>query len=149
MSLKEKIQDDLKKAMKDRNEQRVNVLRLLLSDIKYAEIAAANNFEDDYIFGVINKAIKKREETIEQLKKTNRTDLLENEIAELNILKEYQPKQLNDDELKEIIKEVIKEVNAVSIKDMGKVMGSVMSKIKGRAAGSKVSELVKQMLSTN
>ena len=126
MSIKEQLQSDLKTALKAKDKTRLNVIRMLISDIKYAELAEKKEFEDEDIFIIINKSIKKRNETIEQLKNAERDDLLKNETEELDILKEYQPEQLSDEELLKIVEDVAKEVEAVTIKDMGKVMGKIM-----------------------
>ncbi len=148
MSLKEKIQLDLKEAMKNKKATKLNVLRMLKSDIKYVEIEKKIELNDEDIFEIINKSIKKRNDTITQLKKSNRDDLLQDEINELDILKEYQPKQLSDEELLQIVKDIANEVNAVDIKDMGKVMGKLMPVVKGKCDGGRVSKAVKDYITS-
>ncbi|MDN5324464.1 MAG: uncharacterized protein PWP02_174 [Thermosipho sp. (in: thermotogales)] len=144
--LKEKIFEDLKQAMKERNEIKTRVLRLLSSAIKNFEVEKMSSATDEEIGKLILKEMKKRQESILAYKNANREDLALEEEKELEILKEYAPKMLSEEEIREIVKKTIDELNATP-KDFGKVMKEVMSKLKGRADGSLVSKVVKELLS--
>lgn len=144
--LKEKIFEDLKKSMKERNEIKTRVLRLLNSAIKNFEVEKMDKATDEDIEKIILKEMKKRQESIEAYKNANREDLALEEEKELEILKEYAPKMLSEEEIREIIKKTIEEINATP-KDFGKVMKEVMAKLKGKADGSMVSKVVKEILS--
>jgi hypothetical protein len=144
--LKEKIFEDLKKSMKERNEIKTRVLRLLNSAIKNFEVEKMDKATDEDIEKIILKEMKKRQESIEAYKNANREDLALEEEKELEILKEYAPKMLSEEEIREIIKKTIEEINATP-KDFGKVMKEVMAKVKGKADGSMVSKVVKEILS--
>lgn len=144
--LKEKIFEDLKQAMKERNEIKTRVLRLLSSAIKNFEVEKMSPATDEEIGKLILKEMKKRQESILAYKNANREDLALEEEKELEILKEYAPKMLSEEEIREIVKKTIDELNATP-KDFGKVMKEVMSKLKGRADGSLVSKVVKELLS--
>ncbi|MGB9667371.1 MAG: GatB/YqeY domain-containing protein [Thermosulfidibacteraceae bacterium] len=145
--LKERISNDMKEAMKNKDSVKVSALRLLLSEIKNKEIDKRGDLSDEEILAVIQKAVKQREESIEHYRKGNREDLVEKEMRELEILKSYLPDSLSHEELERIIDETIKEVGALGIKDMGKVMKALMPKVKGRADGKVVNEKVRERLS--
>jgi len=144
--LKEKISEDLKQAMKERNEIKTRVLRLLNSAIKNFEVEKMGIATDDEVEKIILKEMKKRQESIQAYKNANREDLAAEEEEELEILKEYAPKMLSEKEIREIVKKTIDEINATP-KDFGKVMKEVMAKVKGKADGSLVSKVVKELLS--
>ncbi len=146
MSLKEQIDADYKAAMKERDELRVSVLRLLRSAIHNAEIERRRALADDEILGVIQSEARKRQESIEAFQQGGRQDLADRERAELAILQSYLPQALTHDELVALIRETIQQVGALSVRDMGKVMGVLIPKVRGRADGREVSELVRQML---
>ena len=146
MSLKKKIMEDMKEAMKAKDMLKVSVLRLLNSEIKNKEIDKKGELSDDEILAVIQKAVKQRKESIEQYEKAGRSDLAEKEKKELEILESYLPKPLSEEELNALIDEVIKEVGATSVKDMGKVMQAIMPKVRGRADGKLVNQLVRSKL---
>ncbi len=147
MSLKEKISNDLKEAMKTKDVAKRDALRLLSSAMKQIEVDERKELSDEDIIKIIQKQIKQREDSIEQYKKANREDLIEKEQTEIDYYKVYLPKQLSDEELQEEIKVVINEVGATSIKDMGKVMGTASKKLAGKADGKRISEVVKSILS--
>lgn len=146
MSLHEKLDADLKNAMRARDELRKLVLRSLLSAMNYAEIAKQKKLDDGGIIEVIAKEIKQRRESIEAYEKGNRPDLVEKEKAEMAILQEYMPAQMSSDEVAAIIKAVITEVGAKGPGDKGKVMQKLMPQVKGKADGSMVNNLVTEML---
>jgi len=141
-ALKERITQDMKEAMKERDILKVSTLRLLLAEIKNKEIDKKGELTDEEILSLIQKAVKQREESIEQYRKGNRSDLVEKETKEIEILKSYLPEPLSEEELDRIIEETIKEVGAMGPKDMGKVMKAIMPKVKGRVDGKIVNERV-------
>ncbi|MFH1380477.1 MAG: GatB/YqeY domain-containing protein [bacterium] len=145
--IREKIQKQIQTALKERNNQRVSVLRLLLSSIKNKEIQSKKALTDDELISVVSSQIKQRKESIEGYTKGGRTDLANQEESEINILQEFLPPQIDDAELMGLIDSAIKETNAESPKDMGKLMARLMPDVKGRADGKHVNQLVKQRLS--
>lgn len=148
MSLKVKIMDELKEAMKSKDQVKLSTLRFLNSQIKNKEIdLRPNAITEEDIVSVIKKSVKQRQDSIEQYQNANRQDLADVEIAELKILETYLPQMMSEDQVKVFVLEAIKETGATDAKDMGKVMKAVMAKTKGQADNRVVSELVKQNLS--
>ncbi|NQT95016.1 MAG: GatB/YqeY domain-containing protein [Candidatus Omnitrophica bacterium] len=143
----ERIDNDLKRALKSKDAIKVSTLRFLKAALKNAEIEKKEALKDEDIIVIIKKQVKQRKDSIEEFKKGNRADLAEKETSELNVLKSYLPEELNQEELLVIIKEAISETGASSAKDMGRVIKEVMAKAKGRADGKTVSMLVKGELS--
>ena len=148
MTLKEKIQSDLKEAVGSKDKQRASVLRLLLAEIKNAEIAQKNALNDDKVLNVIGSEIKKHKESIEAFKNGSRSDLVAKEEAELNYLIDYLPPQVDLTEIKRLAHQTIEEVGAISIKDKRKVMAKLMPQLKGRADGRDISNTVDELLSS-
>ena len=149
--LLEKLNEDYKEAVRNKDEIKRNTINLLLSALKYRQIelrASGKDLTDEEIIGVISKEIKKRKEAIELYEKGNRQDLAEKEKRELEILESYMPKQLSEEELLKIIDETIKSVGASSPSDVGKVMKELMPKVKGKADGSLVKSLVEKRLAS-
>jgi hypothetical protein len=146
MSLNEKLSEDLKASMKAKDETKTAVIRQIKTAVMNAEIKLKKEMTDDDIVSVIFSLSKAHNESIESFTKGNRPELAEKEKQELEIIMGYLPKQLTDDELREIVKETIAAVNAQSAKEMGKVMGAVMPKVKGRADGTKIGIIVKEFL---
>ncbi len=148
MNLESKIQQDMKAALKAGDRTTLETLRGLLAQIKDERIKKrpAELSEDD-ILTVIQRAVKRRKESIELYRQGNRQDLVEKEQQELEILQKYLPEQLSRDEIMHIVNQVIEQVGATSIKDMGKVMGSVMKQVKGRADGKEIQQIVRERLS--
>jgi len=146
MSLNEKLAQDLKEAMKAKDETKTAVIRQIKTAVMNAEIKLKKEMTDDDIVSVIFSLSKAHNESIESFTKGNRPELAEKEKQELEIIMSYLPKQLTDDELREIVKETIAAVNAQSAKEMGKVMGAVMPKVKGRADGTKIGIIVREFL---
>lgn len=140
------IQSDLKEAQLARNEIKVSTLRLLLSEIKNAEISKGGQLTNDDVVVIIQREVKKRKEAAAGFRTGGREDSAQKEEAELKILEEYLPAQISDEELTGIVGQAITEVGAKSLVDMGKVMGVVMGKVKGRADGITVSSMVKERL---
>ncbi|MCF7885336.1 MAG: GatB/YqeY domain-containing protein [Candidatus Marinimicrobia bacterium] len=146
MGLLEKITEDMKKAMKNKQKNRMQVLRLLRSDLKTAMIDKKGEFTEEDAMAVITKAAKNRKESIESYKKGDREDLVEEEQKELEVIEEYLPEQMSDNEIKALVDEVIEETGATSMSDMGKVMGTIMPQVKGKADGNKVQAIVRSKL---
>ncbi|TSC54100.1 MAG: hypothetical protein LiPW31_233 [Microgenomates group bacterium LiPW_31] len=144
--LQDKIQADLKIALKAKDELRVSTLRLLLSETHNREIEKQTQLSDEDVVAVIHRGIKQRQEAIEAYQKGNRDDLIKKEQAELAILNKYLPQQMPSEELEKIVKEAISEVEASGPGDFGKVMGVVMGKVKGKAEGGVVAGVVKKLL---
>lgn len=146
MQLKQRLYEDLKKAMKTKDEIRTRTLRLIISSIKTLEVEKMTEATDDDVFRVLSKECRKRVEAIEAYKKGGREDLVNEEQRELEIIKSYMPKQLSEEELKEIVKDVVEETGSSSIKDLGRVMKVLMPRVKGRADGKTVNNIVRQIL---
>jgi len=146
MSLHEKLDTDLKAAMRARDELRKLVLRTLLSSMNYAEIAKQKKLDDSGIIEVIGKEIRQRKESIEAYEKGNRQDLADKEKAEMAILQEYMPAQMGRDEVMAIVQKVIEEVGAKGPGDKGKVMQKLMPQVKGKADGNEVNNIVIDLL---
>ena len=146
MSLKERLLQDMKEALKSKDKVKLSTIRMINSLIKNAEIEKRGSLTDEEIIQLLMKYAKQRRESIEMYEKGGRQDLVEKEKAELAVVESYLPKQLSEDEIREIVKQAIDETGAASVKDLGKVMKVVMPKVKGRADGSVVNRLVKEML---
>lgn len=146
MSLTEKIDNDLKSALKSKDELRLNVTRMLKSDLRYKQIELGHELTDDDIIGVLSTSAKKRREAADEYNRAGRSDLEKRELDELHVIQEYLPQQLTLDELNLLIANVINEVNAKSIKDLGSVMKALMPKVKGRADGKIIQTAVKSRL---
>jgi len=146
MPLLDKINTDLKAAMRAKEEIRLLVLRTLLSSINYAEIAKQKKLDDAGIIEVVGKEIKQRRESIEAYDKGNRPDLSAKEKAELAILQEYMPAQMSRDEITAIVEKVIAEVGPKGPGDKGKVMQKLMPQVKGKADGNEVNGIVTELL---
>lgn len=147
MSLTNRLNDDMKQAMKNQDKFRLSVIRMVRSSIKNSEIELRRPLEDDEVLDVLTREIKQRRDSLQEFEKANRSDLADNLKAEIIILTEYLPEQLTEEELKEIVQHTIQELGASSKADMGKLMGALMPKIKGRADGKLVNQLVQQFLS--
>ncbi|NLX61783.1 MAG: GatB/YqeY domain-containing protein [Tissierellia bacterium] len=146
MSMKERLMEDLKYSMKNKDTIRKNTITMIRAAIKQKEVDDKVELDDDGIIEIISKQLKEKKNAIEDFKKGQRQDLVEQTEKEMEILLEYLPKQLSEDEIREIVADTIKEVNATSMKDMGLVMKSVMPKIKGRADGNTVNKIVREIL---
>jgi len=143
----DKINDDLKTAIKAKDETKTSTLRQIKSFVKNTEIKKGEKLTDEDIEGVIFSIAKSHNESIESFKKGGRDDLVAQEEKELEVLKGYLPEQMSEDEIKKIVDEAVSSSGASSIKEMGKVMGMIMPKVKGKADGSLVNKLVKEALS--
>ncbi|MEI7904690.1 MAG: GatB/YqeY domain-containing protein [Candidatus Firestonebacteria bacterium] len=149
MGLKEKLDEDLKAAMKAADQAKLSAIRLLKTSIMNGEIQKNKAFTDEDIFPLIQTAIKQRKDSFEQYTKGNRPELAEKEAAEVKILEVYLPAQMDEAQVKELVDKAIKETGAVSLKDIGKVMGKLMPLVKGKADGGLVNRLVREALTVS
>jgi uncharacterized protein YqeY len=148
MSLKERLQDDLKTAMRERDEVRKVVLRNIMTEIRVAETAKKQiEVDDGDVLGIIQRLARQREEAIDLAREGGREDIAEKEAAELGILQEYLPEQLSREDVEAEARKIIAQVGAAGPGDMGKVMGPLMSQLKGQVDGALVSEVVRALLS--
>ena len=151
MSLKKQIEDKLNKALKAKDKNIYPTLRLIVSAIKDAEIAGRTkgqkDIKDSDIISLLKKMIKQRKESCEVYEKAGRNELLENEKKEIDVINIFLPKQLSEEETKKICQDTIKSVGATSMKDMGKIMGALKSKHADSLDFSKVSSILKGLLS--
>ena len=145
-SLRERLTGDLKQAMKDGNAMRRDVIRLVMSSIKNAEIAKRDSFEEADIIGVIVKEARQRQESIDAFKQGNRQDLVAREEAELAIIQEYLPQQAGRDEIVAAAQQIIAEVGAEGPRDKGKVMPRLIAQFKGKADGREINDIVTELL---
>ena len=148
--LKHQLQEELKQAMLARDALKTSVLRMLLSAINYYEInkgGAGYEATNEDVLSVIQKEVKQRRDSIEQFQKGNRQDLVDKETKELELLKQYLPQQMSEEEVKKLAIEEIRQTGSQSIQNMGKVMKTLMPKLKGKADGGLVSKIVKESLS--
>jgi hypothetical protein len=146
MALRERLDEDLKSAMRAKDSLRMNTVRALKSAIKYREIELMKPLDDAGILGVVATEIKRRRDSVEQYRAGNRADLADKEEAEIKLLQEFLPQQLTREEVEAKVAEVITRVGAQGPKDMGAVMKALLPEVQGRADGKVVSELVKQRL---
>lgn len=145
-NLKQRLSDDLKQAMRDRNKVKVSALRLLLNAIHNTEIARQAELSEGDILGIVSKEIKQRQESIEAFKQGNRQDLVDHEEAEMAVLSVYLPKQMTREEIVAEARRVIQEVGAQGPRDKGKVMPKLVAQLKGKADGREINAVVTELL---
>jgi uncharacterized protein len=146
MSLKIKIEDSLKQAIRHGDDLQKRTLRMAISAIKLVEVDKGRSLEENEILAILQKEVKSRRETIEEAKKAGRDELASATNDEIAVLEAYLPRQLSDEELEELAQQVILEVGATSPAEMGKVMKAIMPRVQGLADGSKVSQFVRKLL---
>ncbi len=146
MTLKDRLTNDLKDAMKNKEQVRKSVVTLIRADIKQYEVDNRVELDDEKVLSLIAKQMKQRKDALEEFKKAERTDLIEQTSEEIKILSAYLPEQLSDEELEKIIREVVAQVNATSMKDMGKIMAKAVPAVKGQADGKRINAMVKKIL---
>ncbi|HJN62235.1 MAG TPA: GatB/YqeY domain-containing protein [Candidatus Parcubacteria bacterium] len=164
MSLKEEIQEDIKEAVRGKEELRSLVLRMVSAaiinkekekrykvskeepNLKEEELVKKSQLTDEELILLISFEVKKRKDSVFEFEKGKRKDLADKEKKEIEILKKYLPEQISEEEIKKLTKEAIEKVGAESLKDMGKVMAELMPKVKGKADGGLVSKVVKELL---
>ena len=146
MGLKEQLNEDMKQAMKAKDRNRLSAIRMVRGAVRDKEINSQVELDDDGVLAVIASQIKKRKDALEQLQKSNRDDLVESEIEQINALQEFLPVQLSNEEIEAVVVEAIEELGATSMRDMGKVMGKLVPQLRGKADNSVVSQIVRQRL---
>ena len=146
MSLKEQLTADMKEAMKNKEKERLAVIRMVRGAIRQQEIDGQKELGEEDVIAVISKEVKMRRDSIEEFRKGGREDLVEKTQAEIDVLLPYLPAQLSEDEVRELVKAAVEQTGAATPKDMGKVMGVLMPKVKGRADGKMVNTIVKSFL---
>ena len=146
MSLKEKITVDMQDAMRSKDSEKLNAIRLLQSSIKQKEVDDRVEIDDTMIFNIIEKMLKQRRDSIEAFKKANRNDLVAKEEFEVKLLQTYMPEPLSSEDVEKEIDSAIKAADAKSMKDMGTVMSAVKLKVSGRANMAEVSQKIKEKL---
>jgi hypothetical protein len=146
MSLKVRLLEDRKSALKNKDTLRKSTITMVRAAILQKEKDERIELDDDGVVGVIAKEVKQRRDSIPEFEKGNRPDLVDQLNTEINILMEYLPRQLTENEVDAMVAQTISEVGAMGMKDMGKVMGALMPKLKGRADGKLVNEIVKKHL---
>ncbi len=147
MELLDQLMEDQKKAMKEKDKLRLNVIRYLRSELKNAEIAKNEPLSEEDAVEVLQRELKRRKEALQDYENANRPSLYEELQQEIDIISSYLPSQLSEEEIREMVKEAISSTGAESKREIGKVMGSLMPKLKGKADGNKVKEIVEEYLS--
>ena len=147
MTLQDRLNDDLKRALRSREELRKTTIRMLLSAMHNQQIQNRAPLDPQQELSVVDREAKVRREGVDEYTKLDRSDLVEKNLAELAIIQEYLPSQLSEEELQGVVRDAIAGTNASSPADMGRVMGVVSPQVKGRADGKAVSQLVRRLLS--
>ncbi|MCK8624059.1 GatB/YqeY domain-containing protein [Apilactobacillus xinyiensis] len=146
MSIANSLMTDLKNAMKAHDKVKLTVVRMLKASLMNEKIKLGHDLSDEEEITVVSREAKQHKESIDEFKEAGRDDLVEQQEAELSILKDYLPKQLSEDEINQVVAEAIEQVGASNMSDFGKVMGAVMPKVKGKADGNLVNQAVKSQL---
>jgi uncharacterized protein YqeY len=147
VDLKAKLNQDLKEALKAKDEVKLRTVRMLLAAIKNFEVEKMGPATDEEIFQIMSREIKKRQEAIEMYEKGGRPDLAQAEKQEIEVIQSYMPNQLSEEEIRELARKVISEMNLKSPKDVGTAMKVIMPQVKGRADGKLVNKIVSELLS--
>lgn len=147
MSLKNRLQEDMKAAMRAKDSRRLSIIRLINAGIKQREVDERILLDDEQVVVVLSKMLKQRNDSIDQYGKAGRQDLVDQESYEIKVIEEYLPPALGEDELVKLIDQAIAATGAQSVKDMGKVMGALKSQVQGRADMGVVGARIKQRLS--
>lgn len=146
MSIKQQLENDLKEAMRNKDELRKRTLRLTLTDIRLAEVEKGGTLDDPALMTLLQKEIKSRHESIADAERAGRPDLIEELRAEISVLEAYLPQQLSTQELEELARQAIAEAGATSPKEMGLVMKLLVPRLQGRASGNEASQVVRKLL---
>ncbi|TMV44614.1 GatB/YqeY domain-containing protein [Paenibacillus mesophilus] len=147
MSLSERLNDDMKQAMKNQDKFKLSVIRMIRSAIKNVEIDQKKTLDDNEVLDILNREIKQRKDSLQEFEKADRGDLAETVRKEIEVIAVYMPQQLTEEEIHAIVQQTIQETGASSKADLGKLMSALMPKVKGRADGKLVNQLVQQLLS--
>lgn len=146
MNLSERLTDDMKQAMKSQDKFKLTTIRMMRASVKNMEIELKRPLEDNEVLDILSREIKIRKDSLQEFKKAGRDDLVTGLAAEIEIISQYLPEQLTEEEIQEIVRQTIHELGASSKADMGKVMSALMPKTKGRADGKLVNQAVQQFL---
>ena len=146
MTLKERLMEDMKVSMRNKETLKKSVITMIRASVKQKEVDDRVVVNDDDVIELIAKQLKQRKDALVEFEKAERDDLIAQTKAEIEILASYLPQQLTDEELEAVVRDAVAEVNAQSIKDMGKIMGKVMAVAKGRVDGKRINEMVKKVL---
>ncbi|BFH12832.1 GatB/YqeY domain-containing protein [Paenibacillus dendritiformis] len=146
MDLSQRLNEDMKQAMKSQDKFKLSTIRMVRSAIKNVEIDVKRTLNDDEVLEILGREIKQRKDALQQFESAGRDDLADSLKDEIEILTQYLPAQLSEEEIKEIVQKAIQETGASSKADMGKLMGALMPKVKGRADGKLVNTIVQQYL---
>lgn len=148
MALKERLTNDMKSALRNRETVRLGLVRMIRAQVKNREIAKGNELPDEEVVEVVSSLIKSRREALEFAVKGDRRDLVSQAEEELEILKSYLPDQLSEEEVRSMVREAIDQSGAAGPRDLGRIMGAVMPRVKGRADGRLVNDIVRECLAT-
>lgn len=146
MELKEQLNEDMKQAMRAKDKNRLSAIRMVRGAVRDKEINSKVELDDDGVLEVIASQIKKRKDALEQLRKSNRDDLVDAEMEQINTLQEFLPAQLSMEEIEAAVTGAIEDLGATSMRDMGKVMGTLVPQLRGKADNSVISQIVRQKL---
>jgi uncharacterized protein YqeY len=146
MSLKERLLEDMKNAMKDKDVIKKNTVQMTRAAILQVEKDNKITLDDDGIIDIVAKEVKKRRETLPDFEKSGRQDLIDNLKAEIDVLLQYLPQQLTEEELEVIVRQAIQDTGATTVKDTGKIMQAVMPQVKGRTDGKMINMIVKKII---
>ncbi|MGN7357778.1 GatB/YqeY domain-containing protein [Paenibacillus sp. SAF-054] len=146
MNLSERLNEDMIQAMKSKEKFKLSTIRMVRSTIKNLEIDLKRTLDDNEVLDILSREIKQRKDALQEFKKAGRDDLAANVEAEIEIIGQYLPEQLSEEEIKVIVQQTIQETGASSKADMGKVMSALMPKVKGRSDGKLVNQVVQQFL---
>lgn len=147
MSLSERLNEDMKRAMKNQDKFSLSVIRMIRSAIKNVEIDQKKTLDDNEVLDILNREIKQRKDSLHEFEKAGRDDLAESLKKEIEVIAVYMPEQLTEEEIRAVVQQTIQETGASSKADLGKLMSALMPKVKGRADGKLVNQLVQQLLS--
>lgn len=145
-SIRETLQSDWKDALKQKDKFKANVISTVKASILLVEKSGAVELDDDKVIEIISKEVKQRRDSIAEFEKGNRQDLVDQTKAEIEIILQYLPQQLTEEEIRRIVMESAEKLSASSMKDMGKLMGAIKPQVQGRADGKLVSQIVKEYL---
>lgn len=146
MGLKEKLSAEAKAALKSGEKVKLSTLRMMLSEIRNAEIAKKGELTGEELDAVVAREARRRREAIEEFARGGRQDLVDKETYELSVIKEYMPEQMSEDDVRALAAAAIEETGASAPSDLGKVMGKLMPKVKGKADGKMINAIVREML---
>lgn len=146
MNLSERLNEDMKQAMKSKDKFTLSTIRMVRSTIKYLEIDLKRPLDDSEVLDILSREIKQRKDALQEFEAAGREELAATTKAEIEIIIKYLPEQLSEEEIKVIVQQTIQETGASSKSDMGKLMGALMPKVKGRADGKLVNQVVQQFL---